>query len=59
MLVLSRRIGEAIIINSDIKIIVKDIQGLQVRLAIEAPKDISVDREEIHLSKKNSPTDNV
>jgi carbon storage regulator len=61
MLMLSRRIGEAIIIDGKIKIIVKDViyknkkgellQSKQIRLGIIAPKDIVVDREEIHNQK--------
>jgi carbon storage regulator len=48
MLVLTRYIDESIIINGDIKITVLDIQGNQVRLGIEAPRDIDVHREEIY-----------
>ena len=48
MLVLTRNIGEAIAINGDIKVTVTDIQGGQVRVGIEAPKDVIIHREEIH-----------
>ncbi len=48
MLVLSRRINEALVINDNIKISVVSIQGNKVRLAISAPPDVRVDREEIH-----------
>lgn len=48
MLVLSRKINEVICIAGDtIKITVIDIRGNVVRLGIEAPKDITVNREEI------------
>jgi carbon storage regulator len=47
MLVLTRRIGENIIIGDDIIIRVLDING-QVKLGIEAPQDISVHRDEIY-----------
>ena len=45
MLVLTRRLGESIIIGDDIIIRILDING-QVKLGIEAPQDISVHREE-------------
>ena len=48
MLVLTRNIGETIIINGDIEVTVTDIQGGQVRVGIEAPKDVIIHREEIH-----------
>ena len=47
MLILTRRISESILINDDIKITVLGVRGCQVRVGIEAPKDIPVHREEI------------
>lgn len=47
MLVLSRFIGEAIIIGDTVRVVISDIRGDKVRLAIEAPKEVSVHREEI------------
>ena len=47
MLVLSRRASEAIHIGSDIVIVVLGIKGNQVRIGIEAPKNVRVDREEV------------
>lgn len=49
MLVLSRRLGETLIIGDDVKISVLGISGNQVRLGIDAPKDVSVHREEVFL----------
>ena len=48
MLSLKPIIGETIIINGDIKIIVMDIQNGQVRFGIDAPEEIKVYREEIY-----------
>ena len=48
MLILTRKAGEAIIINSDVKVTVLSVEGNQIRLGIDAPKEIAVHREEIH-----------
>jgi carbon storage regulator len=48
MLVLTRRVGEQIIIASDIQITVTAIKGERVRLGIKAPRHVRVDREEVH-----------
>lgn len=47
MLVLTRRPGEAIIINGDIIVRVLQINGNQIRLGIEAPENINIVREEL------------
>ena len=49
MLVLSRRLGETLVIGDNVKVSVLGISGNQVRLGIEAPKDVSVHREEVYL----------
>ena len=51
MLILTRRIGEALIINGNIRVELLGIKGNQVRLGIDAPLDIVIDREEIHERK--------
>ena len=48
MLLLTRTIGETININDDVKITVSDIQGNHIKLAIVAPKEVKVYREEIY-----------
>ncbi|MBK8162908.1 MAG: carbon storage regulator CsrA [Gammaproteobacteria bacterium] len=48
MLVLTRKIGEAIRISDDIQITVVSIKGNQVRFGIEAPLSITVHRQEIY-----------
>ena len=51
MLVLSRKNKESIIIDKDIKVTVVEICKDRVKLGIEAPDNIAVDREEIYLRK--------
>jgi len=48
MLVLTRRLGEAITIGENVKIVVVDIDGNQVKLGIEAPREIEIYREELY-----------
>ncbi|HOO37125.1 MAG TPA: carbon storage regulator CsrA [Deltaproteobacteria bacterium] len=48
MLILTRKVGEAISIGDDIQISIVEIKGAQVKLGIQAPKNIEVHREEIY-----------
>ena len=48
MLVLSRKPGQEIVIGDNIRITVVAVRGEQVRLGIEAPRNVSVDRQEVH-----------
>jgi carbon storage regulator len=48
MLVLTRRQGEAVVINENIQVRVLAVSGNKVRLGITAPDDVSVDRDEVH-----------
>ena len=52
MLVISRKKYEKIMIADNITIMVIDIRGDKVRLGIEAPREVSVHREEVYLAKK-------
>ena len=47
MLILTRRIGESIVIGDDVSVTVLRIKGNQVRLGIEAPRTVSVQRDEL------------
>lgn len=51
MLILTRRIGETINIGDDVSITVLCVKGNQVRLGTKAPRDTSVDRQEIYERK--------
>jgi carbon storage regulator len=47
MLILTRRAGETIMVGHDVKVTVLAINGNQVRIGVEAPKDVAVHREEV------------
>ena len=55
-LILTRRPGEAIFIGSNVKITVLGWKGSQVRISIDAPRELSVDREEIRERKVSEAT---
>ena len=48
MLILTRRLGETLVIGDDVYVTVLGVRGNQVRLGINAPKDVTVHREEIY-----------
>jgi carbon storage regulator len=52
MLILTRQVGEELVIGGEITVTVLGTNGPHVRLGIQAPKDVIVDRKEIHLIKK-------
>jgi flagellar assembly factor FliW len=55
LLILTRRIGEAVIIGDDVRVVILEVRGKQVRLGIEAPLDVVVLRDEIfqRLNQEN------
>ena len=48
MLILSRRIDEKLIIGENVTVTILAVKGNQVRIGIDAPRDVRVDREEVH-----------
>ena len=44
MLILTRRVGETVIINNDITVTIVGVQGTQIRLGVDAPKEVVVHR---------------
>ncbi|MDG9729953.1 carbon storage regulator CsrA [Ignatzschineria sp. RMDPL8A] len=48
MLILTRKVGEKLIIDDNIEVVILEIKGNQIRVGIEAPKEISIFREEVY-----------
>ena len=53
MLILTRRVGETLRIGDDVSVTVLGVKGNQVRLGVDAPKDVAVHREEIYQRIQN------
>lgn len=60
MLILTRKIGESLLIGDEVEITVLSVRGSQVKLGVNAPKDIAVHREEIYqrIKSLSEKTDN-
>ena len=60
MLILTRRIGETLMIGDEVTVTVLGVKGNQVRLGVNAPKDVAVHREEIYdkIHQQNGTQDN-
>ena len=59
MLILTRRVGETLVIGDDVTVTVLGVRGKQVRLGVNAPKDIAVHREEIYQRIQNEKTGEI
>lgn len=59
MLVLTRKVGQSIVIGNEIEVVVLEVRGEQVRIGISAPKTVSVHRKEIYeqISDEGRPAD--
>lgn len=53
MLILTRRVGETVVIGNDVDVTVLGVKGNQVRLGVKAPREVSVHREEIYKRIKD------
>ena len=58
MLILTRRVGESLMIGDNVGVTVLGIRGNQVRIGIDAPKDVPVHREEIYERIKDEKSEN-
>ena len=59
MLILTRKVGESVLIGDDISITVLSVRGNQVKLGVQAPKEVSVHREEIYQRIQLSKDENI
>lgn len=57
MLILTRRVGESLMIGDNVNVTVLGIRGNQVRIGVDAPKDVAVHREEIYDRIQQEKTD--
>ena len=55
MLILTRRVGETVMIGDDVSVMIVDATGSQIRVGINAPKGVTVHREEIYKRIQHEP----
>ena len=58
MLILTRRVGETLVIGDDVNVTVLGVRGNQVRVGVNAPKEVAVHREEIYQRIQNEGDNN-
>ena len=56
MLILTRRINESLVIGDDVTVTILGVKGNQVRIGVDAPRDVSVHREELAHKDDKTPT---
>jgi carbon storage regulator len=55
MLILTRRVGETVMIGDNIAVAVISVKGTQIRIGIDAPKDVAIHRKEIYERIQREP----
>lgn len=57
MLILTRRVGESLVIGDEVNVTVLGVKGNQVRIGVNAPRDVAVHREEIYVRIQEEETE--